>query len=81
MKRVLGLALAALIVTAPVAAAQQPPAGGQRAGGPPVRTYAAMAQMKNAKGDKPGAIAALEKAIELDPNNAQARAQLDALKK
>jgi cytochrome c-type biogenesis protein CcmH/NrfG len=40
-----------------------------------------MAQVKNAKGDKPGAIAALEKAVELDPNNAQAKAQLDALKK
>ena len=46
-----------------------------------VRTYSAIAQMKNAKGDKPGAIAALEKVIELDPNNAQAKAQLEALKK
>ena len=45
------------------------------------RTYATVAQIKNAKGDKPGAIAALEKAVELDPNNAQAKAQLDALKK
>jgi hypothetical protein len=45
------------------------------------RTYVTMAQVKNAKGDKPGAIAALEKAVELDPNNAQAKAQLDALKK
>ena len=36
-----------------------------------------MAQIKNAKGDKAGAIAALEKAVELDPNNAQAKAQLD----
>jgi hypothetical protein len=45
------------------------------------RTYAAMAQMKNAKGDKAGAIAALEKAVELDPNNAQAKAQLENLKK
>jgi len=45
------------------------------------RTYATIAQIKNAKGDKPGAIAALEKAVELDPNNAQAKAQLDALKK
>ena len=40
-----------------------------------------MAQMKNAKGDKAGAIAALEKAVELDPTNAQAKAQLDNLKK
>ena len=45
------------------------------------RTYLAMAQIKNAKGDKPGAIAALEKAAELDPNNAQAKAQLENLKK
>ena len=40
------------------------------------RTYSAVGQMKNAKGDKPGAIAALEKAVELDPSNAQAKAQL-----
>jgi cytochrome c-type biogenesis protein CcmH/NrfG len=46
-----------------------------------VRTYSAMAQMKNAKGDKAGAIAAMEKAIALDPNNAQLKAQLDNLKK
>jgi tetratricopeptide (TPR) repeat protein len=45
------------------------------------RTYLAMAQIKNGKGDKAGAIAALEKAIELDPANAQAKAQLDTLKK
>jgi len=45
------------------------------------RTYVTMAQVKNAKGDKPGAIAALEKAVELDPSNAQAKAQLDTLKK
>jgi photosynthetic reaction center cytochrome c subunit len=45
------------------------------------RTYLTMAQIKNAKGDKPGAIAALEKAVELDPANAQAKAQLEALKK
>jgi predicted Zn-dependent protease len=44
------------------------------------RTYSAMAQMKNAKGDKSGAIAALEKAVELDPNNAQAKMQLQQLK-
>jgi tetratricopeptide (TPR) repeat protein len=45
------------------------------------RTYVVMAQIKNAKGDKPGAVAALEKAVELDPNNAQAKAQLENLKK
>jgi hypothetical protein len=45
------------------------------------RTYIALAQAKNGKGDKAGAIAALEKAVELDPANAQAKAQLDALKK
>jgi len=45
------------------------------------RTYATMGQVKNAKGDKAGAIAALEKAVELDPNNAQAKAQLENVKK
>ncbi len=45
------------------------------------RTYVTLAAVKNAKGDKPGAIAALEKAVELDPNNAQAKAQLETLKK
>ena len=45
------------------------------------RTYSAMAQMKNAKGDKAGAIAALEKAVELDPSNPQSKAQLEALRK
>jgi hypothetical protein len=45
------------------------------------RTYVTIAQVKNANGDKPGAIAALEKAVELDPNNAQAKAQLETLKK
>ncbi len=45
------------------------------------RTYAAMAPIKNAKGDKAGAIKDLEKAIELDPNNAPAKAQLEALRK
>jgi len=44
------------------------------------RTYGAIAQMKAAKGDKAGAIQALEKAIELDPNNANAKAQLQQLK-
>ena len=45
------------------------------------RTYAAMAPIKNAKGDKAGAIKDLEKAIELDPNNAAAKAQLETLRK
>jgi hypothetical protein len=45
------------------------------------RTYAAMAPIKNAKGDKAGAIKDLEKAIELDPNNAAAKAQLENLRK
>jgi len=45
------------------------------------RTYALMAQVHNAKGDKPAAIKDLEKAVELDPNNAQARTQLENLKK
>jgi Photosynthetic reaction centre cytochrome C subunit len=45
------------------------------------RTYVAIAATKNAKGDKAGAIAALEKAVELDPNNAQAKTQLENLKK
>jgi hypothetical protein len=45
------------------------------------RTYVTIAAVKNAKGDKPGAIAALEKAVELDPNNLQAKTQLENLKK
>ena len=44
------------------------------------RTYQAMAQARNAKGDKQGAIKDLEKAVELDPRNAQARNQLQQLK-
>jgi len=44
------------------------------------RTYVVMTQMKSAKGDKAGAIQALEKAIELDPNNAQLKNQLQQLK-
>jgi hypothetical protein len=46
-----------------------------------VRTYSAIAQIKTAKGDKAGAIAAIEKVLEIDPNNAQAKAQLENLKK
>jgi tetratricopeptide (TPR) repeat protein len=45
------------------------------------RTYQAMAQARNAKGDKPGAIKDLEKAVELDPRSAQARNQLEQLKR
>jgi hypothetical protein len=45
------------------------------------RTYQLIGQTKNAKGDKAGAIVAVEKAIELDPNNAQAKALLETLKK
>lgn len=44
------------------------------------RTYLVMAQVQNAKGDKEAAIKALEKVLELDPNNARAKAQLQQLK-
>ena len=44
------------------------------------RTYQAIAQAKNAKGDKAGAIKDLEKAVELDPSSDQARTQLQRLK-
>jgi len=40
----------------------------------------AMAQSKDGHGDKACAIADLEKAVEFDPNNAPARAQLQQLK-
>jgi len=43
-------------------------------------TYQAMAQAKNAKGDKAAAIKDLERAVELDPKNAQAKNQLQQLK-
>jgi tetratricopeptide (TPR) repeat protein len=43
-------------------------------------TYQAMAQAKSAKGDKPGAMRDLEKAVELDPKNAQAGNQLREMK-
>jgi hypothetical protein len=45
------------------------------------RTFQALAQAKNAKGDTQGAIRDLEKAVELDPNNAQMRNQLQQLRK
>lgn len=44
------------------------------------RTYQAMAQARNAKGDKQGAIKDLEKAVELDPQSAQARNQLQQIR-
>jgi Photosynthetic reaction centre cytochrome C subunit/Tetratricopeptide repeat len=44
------------------------------------RSYLMMSLIHNAKGDKASAIKDLEKAIELDPNNAQAKAQLAQLK-
>jgi hypothetical protein len=45
------------------------------------RTYLAMAQAYQRKTDTAGAIKSLEKAVELDSQNAQARRLLDALKK
>ena len=44
------------------------------------RTYLAMAQARQAKGDTPGAIKDVEKAVELDPKSEQARNQLQRLK-
>ena len=41
------------------------------------RSYLVMAQAHLAKQDKAGAIKDLEKALELDPNNAQAKTQLE----
>ena len=43
-------------------------------------TYLAMAQAKNAKGDKQGAIKDLETAVQFDPQNAQAKDQLQQLR-
>lgn len=43
-------------------------------------TYQAMAQAKNAKGDKTSAIKDLETAVQLDPQNAQAKNQLQQLR-
>ena len=45
------------------------------------RTYQLMSQIHNAKGDKAAAIKDLEKAVEIDPNNIQAKMQLENLKK
>jgi len=44
------------------------------------QTYQMMAQVKNAKGDKAGAIKDLETAVQLDPQNNQAKNQLQQLK-
>jgi tetratricopeptide (TPR) repeat protein len=44
------------------------------------RTYVARAQAHQRKNDKASAITDLEKAVELDPNNAQAKQQLQQLK-
>jgi len=44
-------------------------------------TYVALAQAQEAKKDKPAAIAALEKALAIDPKNAQAQRMLGELKK
>jgi tetratricopeptide (TPR) repeat protein len=44
------------------------------------RSHVVMSQAHMAKQDKAGAIKDLEKAIELDPGNVQAKAQLDTLK-
>lgn len=43
-------------------------------------TYEAMGQLESVKGDKDGAIKDLEKALELDPNNAVAKTQLQRVK-
>ena len=45
------------------------------------RTYLVMAQAYQRKNDTAGAIRSLEKAIELDPQNGQAKRMLDTLKK
>ena len=44
------------------------------------RTYAGMSAAYTRKTDKDGAIKAMEKAVELDPQNAQTKRQLDQLK-
>lgn len=45
-----------------------------------VLTYRALAQAKNARGDRAGAIRDLERAAQLDPNNAQISTELEQLK-
>jgi predicted Zn-dependent protease len=44
------------------------------------RTYQTLAQAYQKKNDRDAAIKALEKAVELDANNAQAKAQLQQLR-
>jgi hypothetical protein len=44
------------------------------------RTYAALAQAQQKKNDKDGALKSLTRAVELDPQNAQIKRQLDQLK-
>jgi len=44
------------------------------------RTYVALAGAQQVKNDKAGAIASLEKALEIDPNNAAAKRTLDQLR-
>ena len=44
------------------------------------RTYAALSQAQQRKTDKEAAIKSLEKAVQLDPQNAQFKRQLDQLK-
>ena len=44
------------------------------------RTYVALAGAQQAKNDRAGAIASLEKAIEIEPNNAAAKRTLDQLR-
>ena len=44
------------------------------------RTYAALAQVQQKQNDKDGAVKSLTRALELDPQNAQAKRQLDQLK-
>jgi hypothetical protein len=44
------------------------------------RTYAVLSQAQRAENDTAAAIKSLEKAVELDPQNAQLRRQLDQLK-
>ncbi|MEY4374320.1 MAG: hypothetical protein RL760_486 [Candidatus Eisenbacteria bacterium] len=45
-----------------------------------IGTYVRMSRVQMAKGDKPGAIASMEKAVSLDPANNRLKAQLDRLK-
>ena len=44
------------------------------------RTYVGLSQAQQKKNDKEAAIKSLEKALELDPMNAQTKRQLDQLK-